>query len=66
MQMTSIMEKVKVAQGTGKGGLKQALTEAEKCPRCKKKAHKGGEAECWDDPQNADEHPEWYADIYLS
>ena len=59
-QMTSVMEKVKMAQGTGNGGSRQALTKADKCPRCKKKAHKGGKAECWEDPKNADKRPKWY------
>ena len=47
-QLTLIMEKFTLVQGKGTSE-RPALTSVEKCPRCKKKAHKGGESVCWDD-----------------
>ena len=36
--------------------------EEEKCPLCKRRKHKGGVSECWEDPANVDKQPQWYKD----
>ena len=58
-QMTAMMENLKTGKNKS-GGNKAPLTDAEKCPTCKKKVHKGGVEACWADPKNADKCPESY------
>lgn len=59
--MTAMMENLKTSKNKS-GGDRVPLTDAEKCPTCKKKAHKGGAEACWDNPKNANKHPKWYSE----
>ena len=61
-QMTTFMEKFgkpRISNNNNNKGGKQH-TDKETCPVCKKKAHKGGVEECWDDPKNKHKRPLWY------
>ena len=59
--MTALMEKLAKGKSTEQGN-KSQLTEEEKCPLCKRRKHKGGVSECWEDPANVDKQPQWYKD----
>ena len=59
-QMTALMTKMNTAGGNGKSKNTSEDDVVEKCPKCGRKAHKGGVDACWSDPKNADKAPEWY------